>query len=206
MHILLLLLPLMAILIIRIIINSPAAGSDEQKTEDYLARERKAMFARNIDISNLEMFVPALEKLPFHNQTDDNTLSDIENNVKSSGSEPMLDLHGYSNTDLKLMYGNGNFPTISKYDQNFMYFTRDMFIWGKYLYENNYIADACTVLEYLISIATDNSSAFTILAKIYCSYNKPEKISELINIVEETPDSLSKKSTLNSLRNIINSY
>ena len=206
MHILLLLLPLITILIIRIVINSPAADSGAKDTEDFLAREREALFARNTDISNLELFTPDLNILPFHNRSDDTYLAGLESNVKTSGNEPMLDLHEYSNTDLKLMYGNGNFPTISKYDQNFMYFTRDIFIWGKYLYENDYIDDACTVLEYLISIATDNSSAFTILAKIYSSRNTPEKISGLINIVEKTPDSLSKKSTLNSLRNIINSY
>lgn len=206
MHALFLVLPLMIILIIRLIINSNSDKSDQKKTDDFWAREREANFARNTDISNLEMFTPNPEALPFHNHTDNSSLCILEDTVKQSALEPMLDLHGYTNTDLKLMYGVGNFPTISKYDQNFMYFTRDLFNWGKSLYENNYTEDACTVLEYLISISKDNSSAFTILAKIYCTQNKIEKITELINIVEQTDDSLSKKSTLNSLRNIINSY
>lgn len=206
MHTFFLLLPLMAILIIRLIINSKPNEDKSQNNNDFYSREREAMFARNKDISNLEMFIPDIKALPFHDTTNDSDLRSIEDKVKESAAEPMIDFHEYTNTDLKIMYGKGNFPTISKYDQNFMYFTRDLFVWGKYLYENNYTDDACIILEYLISVASDNSSAFTILAKIYCSRNTPEKITELINIVEQAEDSLSKRTTINSLRNIINSY
>lgn len=201
-----LILPLIILLILRLWLNMSSKDKNDEIMEEFWAREREARFARNVDISDLPLFTPNLEELPFQKSSDDKRRNELESKVISSAGEPMLDLHEFTNTDLKIKYGNGNFATISSYDQNFMYFTRDLFQWGKYLYENDCTDDARTVLEYLISITQDIVSAFTILAKIYCSDNEPDKISDLINIVESTKDSITRQTTLRSLRDIINSY
>ncbi|MCI8307435.1 MAG: hypothetical protein HFH14_05230 [Lachnospiraceae bacterium] len=206
MGILIVISPLIVLLILRIRLNMSSKDKNDEIMEEFWAREREARFARNVDISNLPLFIPDMECLPFLPSSDDKRRSELEAKVISSGREPMLDLHEFTNTDLKIKYGNGNFTTISSYDQNFMYFTRDLFQWGKYLYENNYTDDALTVLEYLISITQNIVSAFTILAKIYRDNKEPDKISNLINIVESTKDSITKQTTLRSLRDIINSY
>lgn len=198
--------PLIILLSLRLYLNTSSKDKNDDIVKEFWAREREARFARNVDISGLSLFTPDIESLPFAPSSDDKNRTQLEDKVLSSSKEPMLDLHEFTNTDLKIKYGNGNFPTISAYDRNFMYFTRDIFQWGKYLYENNYTADARCVLEYLISISQNNVSAFTILAKIYCADDEPDKISNLINIVESTEDSITKQTTLRSLRDIINSY
>ncbi len=198
--------PLIILLILRMWLNMSSKDKNDEIMEEFWAREREARFARNVDISDLPLFTPDMECLPFLKSSEDKKRSKLEAKVISSANEPMLDLHEFTNTDLKIKYGNGNFSTISSYDQNFMYFTHDLFQWGKYLYENDYTDDALKVLEYLISITQDIVSAFTILAKLYCDNDEPNKITDLIKIVESTKDSITKQTTLRSLRNIINSY
>lgn len=199
-------LPLIILLILRLCLNMSSKDKNDEIMAEFWAREREARFARNIDISGLELFTPDIENLPFAQSSDDKKRTNLEAKVISSGKEPMLDLHEFTNTDLKIKYGNGNFNTISEYDRNFMYFIRDLFQWGKYLYDNNYTDDARTVLEYLVSTSQDIASAFTILAEIYCADDEPQKISQLISMVESSKDSISKQAALKSLRNIINSY
>ena len=206
MNAILVILPLIIILSLRLYANLSSKDNHDEIMKEFWAREQEARFARNADISGLSLYTPDIEGLPFAQSSNDKTRTQLEAKVLSSSKEPMLDLHEFTNTDLKIKYGNGNFPTISSYDQNFMYFTRDVFRWGKYLYENNYTDDARCVLEYLISISQNNVSAFTILAKIYCADDEPDKVANLIKIVESTEDSIIKQTTLRSLRDIINSY
>lgn len=198
------LLPLMLILVFRIITTHNEKHEDTS-LEDYMEREHQARFARNKDISNLELFTPDISKLPFSSDNTSSELLKLETKVKESAEKPMLDLHTMSNTDIKLEYGNGNFPILSKYDQNYMYFTRDLFAWGKYLYENNSSTDSRIVLEYLLTLCTDISGAFNILGNIYKENDELAKISDLIEIAENS-DSMMKNSICNSLRDIINSY
>lgn len=209
MSLIIIITPLIIILILRLYMNSHTDRENEEAMAEFWAREREAKFARNVDISDIPLYKPELDRLPFLSDSDresDKDRAELEAKVIASAGEPMLDLHEYTNTDLKIKYGNGNFPVLSKYDQNFMYFTRDVYQLGKYLYDNNYTDDAKTVFEYLTSISTESGGAFTMLANIYLKAGEPERISELIRIVESTKDSVIKETTLRSLRQIINSY
>ena len=201
--------PLIIILLLRLYMNSHNDDANEAAMAEFWEKERQARFARNADISNLQLYKPELDKLPFLSESaasSDTERAELEAKVIASAKEPMLDLHEYSNTDLKIKYGNGNFPALSKYDQNFMYFTRDVYQLAKYLYDNNYTDDARITLEYLTSVSAEPGGAFTMLAKIYINSGEPERINKLIQIIEASKDSIQKDATLRSLRQIINSY
>lgn len=197
-------IPILLLVILRIIIVRSNKKENKTSMENYWARERESKFARNKDISTLELFIPDISVLPF-SSTPSDELKKLEDKLRKSACEPMLDLHELSNTDIRFTYGAGNFPVISKYDQNFMYFTRDLFQLGKYLYNNDQHDKSRTVLEYLLQLSQDISGAYTMLGNIYKEKDEPDKITELIQIAEKS-DSFTKQSVCNSLRDIINSY
>lgn len=195
------LLPIMLILLLRFLIVRSNRQPDDGMNE-FWAHERQALYARNKDISNIELFVPDMSGLPF---SGDSNPESHEARVIASGAEPMLDLHHMTNTDIKIEYGPANFPVISKYDQNYMYFTRDVFNWGKFLYDNKQYDKARIVLEYSLTLSKELSGAYTMLGMIYKDNDEIELISGLIHQAEES-DTITSKSTCNTLKNIINSY
>jgi len=77
----------------------------------------------------------------------------------------MINLSGYTNTDLKELYGVANLDELSAYDQNFLLFIRNLSIWGKYLYEKNDFARSKQIMEYSLSIESDISSVYTTLGQ-----------------------------------------
>lgn len=197
-------LPLIILLILRMCINNKEPVSNDSSKE-YWAKEYKAMFSRNTDLSSLELFKPDLSAIPFID-SDDSQLLDLQNNVISASKNTMADLHELTNADIKIKYGNGNFPLVSKYDQNFMYFIREVLNLAKYHYNNSELQTALKILEYLVKISPDTYSSYTMLADIYKSLDEPEKINRLIDICASTSDSLQKESTLEKLREKINTY
>lgn len=203
MNAIIVIIPLIIILVLRLVISGSNKQDKKSSNNDYWTHEREAKFARNKDISNIELLRPDITGLPFTSSNDQ--LIRLENKVRESAVKPMLDLHELSNTDIRINYGPANFPIISKYDQNFMYFTRDLYQLGKYLYNTNQHDDSRIVLEYLITISIDIGGAYTMLGNIYKENDEPDKITELIQIVEKS-ESFTKQSICNSLRDIINSY
>lgn len=207
MKLFIILLPLIIIIVLRAIIVIGNRESDNN-TDEFWAREREALFARNKDISGIELFSPDISMLPFHSETDmasDSELINIEKKVIAASKEPMLDLHEMTNTDIKIEYGPANFPTISKYDQNYMYFVRDIHRWGKYLYDNKLYDDARIVLEYNLTLSKDMSGVYTMLGLIYRESGEIKSITNLIHIAEES-DALTSNSICAKLKDIINSY
>lgn len=192
----------------RIVIIRGNHMTDTVSSDEFWAREREAKFARNKDISGLELYTPDISTLPFHSDDDihsDPRLAELEAKVTASANEPMLDLHEMTNTDIKIEYGPANFPVLSGYDRNYMYFVRDIFQWGKYLYDNKMYDDARIVLEYNLSLSKDMSGVYTMLGMIYRNNGEIELISNLIHIAEEN-ESISSKTICNNLKDIINSY
>ncbi len=204
----------MVLLVFRGILKKSNSEPDTSMDE-FWEHEREAMFARSKDLSklDLEYFEPDTASLPFHSDdfvlpdgsAPDSELFTIEQQVLERSKEPMIDLHEMSNTDLKIAYGPNNFPTLSKYDQNYLYFVRDLFKWGKYLYDNKLRDDAVIVLEYTLKMSDDVSGAYSMLGTIYRDKGEIGRITELLHIAEES-DSISKDSICSNLKDLINSY
>lgn len=95
-----------------------AQKQDDQATESFWSREQRANSTRNKDISGLPLLQIAEAELPDTDPGDETIhyyIGLLHENIK----QPMMDLSAYSNTDLKLAYGVGNFKTLSIYDENY---------------------------------------------------------------------------------------
>ena len=93
----------------------------ERRSREFWDREDEANHTKNKDISGLPLIAPDVERIPMP-ETDDENICYYQEKVKISLAKPMMDLSAYTNTDLKLAYGTGNFKTLSEYDENFNVF------------------------------------------------------------------------------------
>lgn len=158
----------------------------EKQSEDFWAREQAASFARKKDISGLPYIKLEEADLPFSEDLPKNSeLFDTEAALKNLFNRPVLDLSGFTNTDLKLNYGAANFTVLSAADTNYLTLIRGLDKWGRLLYGEGRTDDARTVFEYAVSIGSDIRNTYRTLGDIYASSSDREALSKLIATAEE---------------------
>jgi len=172
----------------------------QKQTSAFWEKENRANFVRKKDISNLDYIKIPLEALPFQDTTNEE-ISHVQNQLIKLSKKKILNLSGYSNTDLKLAYGTANISILSEYDQNYNLLIRHLNQWGALLFDEGQLARAQTVLELAVKYQSDIGSTYTQLANIYAKNNNADKIKELIDLIG-SQNSLSKESTLASLHAI----
>lgn len=169
----------------------------EKNSRLFWERESLANSTRKKPLDGLELITIPLESLPFSNSEDD-TIKECEDIVRTLASQDIINLTGISNTDLKLTYGAPNFPYLSRCDQNFTDLARTLNQWAKRLLERNQPDAAQTVLEFAVDCKSDISTTYQMLSTIYAQKHEPEKIQDLIKTAE-TLNTLLKNKILKDL-------
>ncbi|MCR5798183.1 MAG: hypothetical protein K6G63_09750 [Eubacterium sp.] len=98
---------------------------ERRETERFWDREEQANHTRSKDISDLPLLKVNSSEIPLP-QTEDANINHYQALVMKLIDRPMLDLSKYTNTDLKLSYGVGNFKTLCDFDENFFSFTKSL--------------------------------------------------------------------------------
>lgn len=179
-----------------------ATAQQKKVTEDFWNREDQANQIRRKDISNLPYITIPLEKFPI-DISDDEELTDYENDLKTLASRKILNLSHQSNTDLKLAYGPANLPALSEYDQNYTTLLRNLVAYADCLIKNGFKAEAVPVLEFGISIDSDIRANYTLLAELYKEQGNASKIQELIDKAASL-DSMMRSAILEQLHTLQN--
>ena len=178
-----------------------ATAQQKKVTEDFWSREDQANQIRRKDISNLPYITIPLEKFPI-GISDDEELTDYENDLKTLASRKILNLSHQSNTDLKLAYGPANLPALSEYDQNYTTLLRNLVAYADCLIKNGFKAEAVPVLEFGI-IDSDIRANYTLLAELYKEQGNASKIQELIDKAASL-DSMMRSAILEQLHTLQN--
>ena len=168
-----------------------------QNSEAFWERERQANLTRKKDISNLDFIHVPVNTLPFP-ETGSEEIGDIQKHIFNLASGKIVNFTGLSNTDLKLQYGAPNINILMEYDKNYLELVRSLYRYGKLLYDRQLTDEAVSVLEYALSIKTDISANYTLLATIYKEKNNAEAINSVISAAEELT-SMTKKALLSNL-------
>ena len=168
-----------------------------RSSEAFWERERQANTTRKKDISNLDYITVPVNQLPFP-ETDQEEISDIQKHILNLASGKIVNFTGLSNTDLKLQYGAPNINILMEYDKNYLELVRSLYRYGKLLYDKSLTDEAAAVLEYALSIKTDVSANYTLLATIYKEKNEIDRINYVISCAEELT-SMTKKALLSNL-------
>jgi len=171
-----------------------------KKHEAYLERERQANMTRKKDISNLDYINVPVNHLPFP-ETGSEEITDLQTHIINLSGSKIVNFTGLTNTDLKLKYGAPNIDLLSEYDKNYLELVRSLYRYGKLLYDAGRTDDAVSILEYGLSIGTDVSANYTLLATIYKEKNEPERINFVISQAEALT-SMTKKALLTNLMTI----
>ena len=111
----------------------------------------------------------------------------------------IVNLTGYTNTDLKLKYGTANITILSDYDFHYTNLVTLLQKLAELLHDNLEDDLAVRVLEFAVSTGTDVSKSYYLLAELYQQMNMSEKIEHLISQAQGI-HSLMKDAIVENLR------
>ena len=172
--------------------RSQRMQSDAEK--NFWERERLANATRRKSLDGLDYIRIPLDALPMHVMEDDAETAGCLQTIQELSLLPIVNLTGFSNTDLKLEYGTANITVLTEYDQSYTLLVNTLQQWANRLYASGYTAQTRQILEFAVSTRTDVSASYDMLARIYIAEGTPERIQDLRKTAE----------TLNSLnRNVI---
>lgn len=158
------------------------------KEEDsFWQREREANNAPAKSLTELEYITIPLDKLPFGALPGHPEVDHMEYTIKSLADpgRKIVNLTGYTNTDLKFMYGAANLPILTKYDNSYITLVTTLQDWAQVLSLHDKYEEAACIAEYAVSTGTDTIATYKLLCKLYkdhlglSSPEAKEKISAL---------------------------
>ena len=152
---------------------------EEKLEKQFWAREREANNTRRKPLDGLSFISIPLNELPLETASDNPQIQEYTDILRTLSAKKIVNLTGYTNTDLKLMYGAPNITELTEYDQNYTLLARTLQQWATTLFELGYSTEAKSILEFAISTDTDVSGSYRLLASIYHSNGEDEKIAAL---------------------------
>lgn len=166
---------------------------EAQKYQDFWDEENKANATRRKSLDDLKYITIPFDTLPMETLSDDSKVTEFHNTLKDISTSPIVNFTGLSATELKLQYGAANIDILDSYDQAYTVLARTLNLWAQYLYDQGYVEEAKTVLEFAMETGTDVSTSFDLLAKIYSGEGAYDKIEDLIEKASKINSILSKK-------------
>lgn len=162
----------------------------EKQQKSFWERERQANRTRKKPLDDLDYIKIPIDKLPMELCTDQPQIAECSDLIRALSEQTIVNLTGYSNTDLKLMYGAPNITLLTDYDQNYTLLVRTLQKWASLLYEQKHVREAKTILEFAVSTRTDVSGTYKLLTSIYLADGEGEKISGLIETAKTLNSSM----------------
>jgi hypothetical protein len=160
--------------------NKKHLKMEEKFRRDFWEREERANQTRKKSLDNLPYITIPFSTLPMDVLKEDAAVSECREVLQALSSLKIVNFTGYSNTDLKLEYGTANITCLSEYDQNYTLLVRTLQKWAEILYQNQFLSEAASVLEFAVSTDTDVSHSYYLLADIYDALSIPDKKEGLI--------------------------
>lgn len=179
---------------------------EQQREDSFWEREAKANSVRRKPIEHLDyIHIPDDSELPLSFLTDNQEMPNIIKTLNELRKDKVLNLTGYSNTELKLKFGAPNLTELSKYDQNFTALVTTFQKWADLLMEAGYDAEADKLMEFLVSIEADIGRTYRNLGVHYLKKGEVEKFDSLISSAEKLR-SMNKPYIVASLKELKNDF
>lgn len=155
-----------------------------KEEENFWAKEARANSVRRKPLDGLEFIKIPLEDFPTGLLSDNVVVAECIEILNALSTQQIVNLTGFSNTDLKLEYGAANLTGLMEYDQNYTLMVRTLQKWADILMENGYTEEACVLMEYAVSTNTDISRTYYCLADYRLSRGERAQVERLIEIAE----------------------
>lgn len=146
--------------------------------DEFWKKEALANQTRKSDISTLEYISIPLHDLPL-NDTEDSTMNAYRDTILSLADKKILNLSGFTNTELKLQYGTANLALLTECDTNYAVLISTLHKWGERLANQGNKEDAIAVLELAVRCHTDAKNTYRLLAKLYQNTGSQHQLENL---------------------------
>lgn len=171
----------------------------EKEEKAFWERERQANETRKKSLDDLVFIEVPLESFPTDLLQENETVQGYIDTIRGLTESGIVNLTGYTNTDLKLKYGTANITKLSQYDQNYTILVSTLQQWADALLEeaqsgvtsaavnpsaNAYITGATAIMEFAVSTKTDVSRTYYRLAEYYQTCGDDRKLENLIKTAE----------------------
>lgn len=171
----------------------------EAAEKSFWEKEHQANSVRRKSLDGLDYIKIPVAELPMHTMEEDSKVAECLRIVSELSLQPIVNLTGISNTDLKLEYGTANITVLTEYDQNYTLLASTLQQWADLLYNAGYVDETQQILEFAISTRTDVSRTYDMLYDIYVAKGEADRIS-LLAETAETLNSLNKDVILRHLQ------
>lgn len=195
--------PILASVILFVVVLSRSIKRQNRRKEknekSFWDREALANSMRRKSLDSLEYITVPLDKLPTGVLIEDPKVREYLELLTELSQKKIVNLTGFTNTDLKLEYGAPNITPLTEYDQNYTLLARTLQQWADALLAAGYTEEAVTIMEYALGTHTDISSTYYKLAEYYASRQNTAAIENLISEAE-TLRSINKKTIIRTLQ------
>lgn len=152
----------------------------EKEQQSFWAKEREANNVRKKPLDDLNYITIPFEELPCNAHSYSESVQDCLSTLHALSERKIVNLTGITNTDLKLTYGTANITALTEYDQNFTVLVTTLQKWAEALLDLGAVEEAQKILEYAVSVDSDVSKTYELLASIYEDKQDTEAIASLI--------------------------
>ena len=181
--------PILASVIIFCLVINHAVRKNtrrQQALEDaFWERERQANATRRQSLDGLNYITIPLDKLPTDLLPEDETVQGYVETLRGLAETIIVNLTGYTNTDLKLQYGAPNITLLTQYDQNYTVLVSTLQLRADALLKIGHTEEAVKIMEFAVSVETDVSRTYYRLAEYYLSLGRPEELNRLTQTAQK---------------------
>lgn len=177
------------------------AELERRNERKFWEREREANSVRRKPIDHLD-YIKIPDNLYFDLLPDHIETATCKTIIEGLRQSKILNLTGYTNTDLKMMYGTANITKLSEYDQNYTTLVTTLQKWADILNDNNYEKEAVEIMEFLISTNVDIGHTYRMLGKYYKKHSMEAELAALIERAENLK-SINNSHIAESIREIM---
>lgn len=171
------------VLIVTMRLNKQKRQNRAQE-ESFWEREIRANSVRRKPLDGLNYITIPLEKFPTHLLNDNSSVLEYIETLESLTDQKIVNLTGWSNTDLKLEYGTANITDLSQFDQNYTIMVRTLQQWADTLIEAGYQEEAVPIMEFAVDTNTDVGQTYYKLAEYRAARGETSEIERLIKIAD----------------------
>lgn len=155
-----------------------------QEEESFWAKEARANSVRRKSLDGLHYIRISMEDFPTNLLSDDSAVTECIDILQTLSTQPIVNLTGYTNTDLKLEYGAANLTKLMEYDQNYTLLVRTLQKWADLLMEAGHMESAVVLMQYAISTDTDVSRTYYCLADYLLSKGEIKQVEQLLAVAQ----------------------
>lgn len=166
------------------------SNPNTQSVENLLEKEIEANGSRKKEIEAKFFILPDLSSLPFRDDISADNARHLylrQQNVRDHSDKKMLRFEReYSNLELKSRYGLANLELVASYEENYRGYILSLNLWAEELLAARLSYDAIAVLKHAVSLNSDISKTYTLLAAAYNAEGLGAELDDLLKTINES--------------------